>query len=551
MWHVQCYFTRPVTRLRALPLLFVFACTEAPAPVARDAGVPAVSEDAGFDAGVVVDPPDAGSRDAGAAGEDAAVRDAGHPDAGFEPVDCSAVDDVAAWTLCAQDVATCEVLFEDGAGCPAVCAALGLACGGAFENVEGMCAADYERPALSCTEASGHGSDYCVCRSAECNPACDGRSCGPDGCGGLCGTCASTETCVDGTCEDAVQEDCTQYPFSSATLLNELVGFGRRATGGDPSRVYHVTTLSNSGAGSLRNALESNEPYWIVFDVEGRITHPTRVDVRSNKTIDGRGREITIEGTLRLEDTRNVIISDVALTNTLEGRCGQDGDVILVTGDGTTDPATFTSRDLWFHHLELYDGGDGLLDLRGASRVTISWNHLHTHKKAMLMWQNQDGQAVPGMRVTMHHNFFDRTTIRGPQFIYGWAHFFNNYHFEWYEYGAGSLGGAQMASEHNVYEARPGNVCIPAACPDPNPCGDNDRLVSKRALVTDWAENGAGDARSTNDLLLNDAEVETRNPTQVFDPAAIYPYVLDVADTTLAQRIRDEAGPRVDYCQGP
>ncbi len=544
---------------RARPLLllaaFAVACDgpppEAPPPADRDAGSTVAPHDAGpRDAGAVgTEPRDGGERDGGAA-VDAAVRDAGPGDAGVTPVDCAAVDDDPDWTLCAQDVLTCEVLFEDGAGCPAVCAALGLECGGAYENVDGQCAADYARPALSCTEASGHGSDYCVCASNTCTPACAGRACGADGCGGVCGACPSGETCVDGACEEGAPEDCTQYPFSAQNLLNEVVGFGSQATGGDPNQVYHVTTLANSGAGSLRNALESNQPYWIVFDVQGQITHPTRVDVRSNKTIDGRGRDITIEGTLRLEDTRNVIISDVTLTNTLEGRCGQDGDVILVTGDGGTNPATFSSRDLVFHHLELFDGGDGLLDLRGASRVTISWNHMHTHKKAMLMWQNRDGQPVPGMRVTFHHNFFDRLTLRGPQFIYGWAHFFNNYHFEWYEYGAGSLGGAQMVSEHNIYEARPGNFCVPA-CPDPNPCGDNDRVVSKRGLVTDWAENGAGSARSTSDLLLNDAEVEERDPTQVFDATAQYSYTLETADTALAQRIRDGAGPRTDYCQTP
>lgn len=542
---------RRLARPLVVVSLFAFAC-DAPSDsfaVARDGGEAVASHDAGRDAGETAAPRDGGPHDAGTA-LDASVRDAGPGDAGVVPVDCAAVNDHAAWTLCAQDVTTCEVLFEDGAGCPAVCAALGLECGGAYEDVDGACEADYARPALSCTDASGHGSDYCICTASTCQPACAGRVCGADGCGGVCGTCANGETCVDGACEDANQEDCTQYPYSAATLLAERVGYGAQATGGDPTRVYRVTTLANSGAGSLRNALESNEPYWIVFDVEGRITHPTRVDVRSNKTIDGRGRDITIEGTLHLEDTRNVIISDVALTNTLEGRCGQDGDVILVTGDGTTNPATFTSRDLWFHHLELYDGGDGLLDLRGASRVTISWVHMHTHKKAMLMWQNRDGGAVPGMRVTMHHNFLDRLTLRGPQFIYGWAHFFNNYHFEWYEYGAGSLGGAQMVSEHNVYEARPGNFCVPA-CPDPNPCGDNDRVVSKRALVSDWAENGAGSVRSTNDLLLDDAEVEERNPTQVFDAAAEYSYTLETADTALAQRIRDGAGPRVDYCQTP
>ena len=41
----------------------------------------------------------------------------------------------------------------------------------------------------------------------DCDPVCDGRTCGDDGCGGVCGTCADGETCdVQGLCE---QDGCT------------------------------------------------------------------------------------------------------------------------------------------------------------------------------------------------------------------------------------------------------------------------------------------------------------------------------------------------------
>ncbi len=492
--------------------------------------------DAAVDTGVL----DAQPMDTGA------VTDASTPPA----VDCSAAVAHPNWVLCEAAEQSCAVVFEDGAGCAAVCAALGLPCGAALENLDGQCAPDATRPPLSCTEPSGHGSDYCLCASEACQPQCVGRVCGLDGCGGTCGVCADAQACEGGECVPANAEDCTQYPFSPATLLAEREGFGRRAVGGDPGRTYHVTTLADGGPGSLRQALESAQPYWIVFDVEGQISHRNPVDVRSNKTVDGRGRAITVEGTLRFDGARNVILSDIALTNTLEGRCGQDGDVILVRGQGGSDPAAYTSRDLWFHHLELYDGGDGLLDLRGASRVTVSWSHLHTHKKAMLMWQDQDGDPTPGMRVTLHHNYFDKITLRGPQLVYGWAHYYNNYQYQWYEYGAASLGGAQLASENNIYEARPRRICVPP-CPDTNPCGDNDLMVSKQGLVHDWGGNGPGRVRSYGDLLLHDARIDEREPAQVFSASDHYTYGLEVADVALADRIRDGAGPRTEYCRQP
>ncbi len=341
---------------------------------------------------------------------------------------------------------------------------------------------------------------------------------------------------------------CDGYPFAAEALYAERIGFGAGTQGGDPARPYHVTSLAGSGPGTLAAALESSEPYWIVFDVEGKITLPGgSVDIASHKTIDGRGRDITIEGTLRIRHQQNIIVSDVRLTNTLEGHCTQAGDVISVTGNGTT-PASYTARRLWFHHLELFDGGDGLLDLRAASDVTVSWTHLHTHKKAMLMGKNADGSPSTGMRVTLHHNFFDRITLRGPQFLQGLAHFFNNYQLEWYEYGAGGLGGAQFLSENNVYQARPGTYCF-QSCPDENPCGDNDFVVSKRALVHAWSSSGDGSVRSIGDLALEGAVLEQNAPSAVFEPSAHYDYVAEPASEALAAAVAEGAGPRVSYCR--
>jgi hypothetical protein len=34
----------------------------------------------------------------------------------------------------------------------------------------------------------------------SCTPSCDGKSCGDNGCGGVCGACASTHTCDNGRC---------------------------------------------------------------------------------------------------------------------------------------------------------------------------------------------------------------------------------------------------------------------------------------------------------------------------------------------------------------
>ena len=41
-----------------------------------------------------------------------------------------------------------------------------------------------------------------IAHDTPCEPACDEKQCGDDGCGGTCGSCAATETCTeDGACE--------------------------------------------------------------------------------------------------------------------------------------------------------------------------------------------------------------------------------------------------------------------------------------------------------------------------------------------------------------
>ena len=320
------------------------------------------------------DPLQAGAvRDSGTANTPENGKDTGiwNDTGDTAPPGCSAILDTSDWELCATGPSYCAAVFDDAAGCLAVCEAVGLECSAVYENVDGECAPDETRPALSCNPPSGHQSDYCVC-SGEPEVGNDEPP-------------------------ESEEDECDGYPYSADTLWAERAGYGAAATGGDPDNIYHVTTLADGGSGSLRAALESDQDYWIVFDVEGGITHIDPVRITSNKTVDGRGRSITVEGELRLEDAENVILSDLSLTNQLEEPCGQDGDVISIRGTGGGSPSDFSSRNIWIHHVELYEGGDGLLDIRGGTDITLSWSHLHSHMKAMLNSYDVDGATTEGM----------------------------------------------------------------------------------------------------------------------------------------------------------
>ncbi len=480
-----------------------------------------------------------------------------------EPVDCSPIAANTDWQLCSSTDDECRAVFTDKAGCNALCAAANLTCAGVFENIDDACAPDTTRAELTCTPDSNHASDYCVCkRPNECQPNCTAKTCGPNGCGQLCGTCADSEACIDGTCKltnAPADEDCTTYPFKASTLLAERVGFGRNTTGGDPNNLYRVTTLAASGAGSLKDALESDEDYWIVFDVEGTIKlsrgsngEPTRIRVKSNKTIDGRGRDIKVANVQFdiVPGVKNVIFSDIEIF--IENPVDNQGDLISMRGNVSNDPDTADTRNCWFHHLDLHHGGDGALDNRGATNITISWLHIHDHTKVMLHTKDTDNIEATHQRITYHHNWFDTTTRRGPHFAYGLADFFNNWQFHFYEYGANSIDEAQFLSEANIYEARPGTFCLPA-CPDPSPHGGgNDLTASKKALVNDWAPDKTnGYVKSVNDLLLNGATAVSASPNKVFNRADHYNATPEPANDALKTKLQNGTGPRVNYCKSP
>ncbi len=44
--------------------------------------------------------------------------------------------------------------------------------------------------------------------TVTCEPVCDGRECGADGCGGTCGTCADGASCSAGVCAEAAEVNC-------------------------------------------------------------------------------------------------------------------------------------------------------------------------------------------------------------------------------------------------------------------------------------------------------------------------------------------------------
>ncbi|KAI3822636.1 hypothetical protein L1987_10231 [Smallanthus sonchifolius] len=207
---------------------------------------------------------------------------------------------------------------------------------------------------------------------------------------------------------------------SLRALAGQVEGFGRFAIGGLHGALYHVTTLSDDGPGSLRAGCLIKEPLWIVFEVSGTSQLLSYLSVSSYKTIDGRGQRIKLTGKgLRLKECEHVIICNLEF----EGGRGHDVDGIQIKPN---------SKHIWIDRCSLKDYDDGLIDItRQSTNITIS----------------------RCMCVTIHHCFFDGTRQRHPRVRFDKVHLYNNYTRNWGIYAVCASVESQIYSQCNIYEA--------------------------------------------------------------------------------------------------
>jgi len=163
-----------------------------------------------------------------------------------------------------------------------------------------------------------------------------------------------------------------------------------KVTGGAGGSSITVSTLAE-----LETNLESDLPCIVTVSGEIPSTPSTKIDVRSNKTIqgDGTGHLRNIE--LSIGGAENVIVRNLVIS-----------EVVAVSGTGNDCIGISGSKNIWIDHCEFYsatgdtdgDGDtdeldkdyyDGLIDISDGSRfITVSWNVFHDHYKAVLIGSN-------------------------------------------------------------------------------------------------------------------------------------------------------------------
>lgn len=209
---------------------------------------------------------------------------------------------------------------------------------------------------------------------------------------------------------------------------------GGGTTGGGGASATTVTSAS-----ALVTAAAGTNP--AVIRVSGTISCSDMLRVGSNKTILG-NPGATIAGCgLHVRRASNVIIQNLTFR-------GWNDDAISIE----------ESTRVWIDHNTLSNGYDGAIDIKRASDyVTVSWNHIFNHDKAMLLGHsdNNAAQDTGHLRVTYHHNRLEGVQ-RNPRVRFGNpVHVYNNYYNANSGYGVASTENAGVLVEGNSFENVP------------------------------------------------------------------------------------------------
>ena len=287
---------------------------------------------------------------------------------------------------------------------------------------------------------------------------------------------------------------------SRRQLLAGAEGFGAGATGGLAGPRVLVSSLADAGPGSLREALETPGPAWVVFGLDGQIQLRHPIALQSDKTVDGRGRRVELvwHG-LDINGVRNVVVTNLTFRD----------------GEGDAVSVRHGARQVWLDHLSLADFDDGLVDVtHEASDVTVSWSRFENHVKGMLIGANDWDPSAAVIRVSLHHNWFHDVQRRLPKLRYGRAHVYNNLIERWRGPAVEVGFGGQIRLEGNIY------------LPDP----DKSKAIVE--LDPDGPGLAGGGGNWTGGLPLT---LEA-----VFVPE--YPYELETPSEALVDRLRTQTG---------
>jgi pectate lyase len=252
----------------------------------------------------------------------------------------------------------------------------------------------------------------------------------------------------------------------------------------------------------------STTPGPYIVQVQGTISLTARVDISPNKTIIGIGTDPTITNynlRVRGQNTSgdllgyNVIIRNLIIKDVPSGHGDKDGITIQ-------DKA----HHVWVDHCTISACTDEAIGIsHGCDYITVSWNHFHNQDKTCLLGASPDqGNLDTGhLKVTYHHNFFDRTLSRHPRVRFSFlCHVYNNY------YNGGPSTDYGIASTCDAYVLAEGNYF---------------KNWEDSMLCLHYSGDPNGWLIERDNIYDNSDDPEVNPPPSMPEPSTYYSYTLD------------------------
>ena len=197
-------------------------------------------------------------------------------------------------------------------------------------------------------------------------------------------------------------------------------GAGRFATGGRNGRVIRVTTLNDSGPGSLRAAIEAEGPRTVIFDIGGTIRLSSPLTIRRGAiTLAG---QTAPGGGITLRDQPLVVAADDVVVRFVRVRLGNESGV-------EADAVSITrGRRIILDHISASWSIDETQSVgsryhppeRGIYDVTVQWSIIAESLNASGHAKGDHGygslvRGGHGAQMSFHHNLWTAHRARMPR----------------------------------------------------------------------------------------------------------------------------------------
>lgn len=331
-------------------------------------------------------------------------------------------------------------------------------------------------------------------------------------------------------------------------------GHGRFVTGGRGGKIYHVTNLNDSGAGSFREAVKSGKRI-IVFDVAGVIALKSDLKFADNITI--LGQTAPSPGiTLRyytVQPGSNNIIRFIRI------RRGQEKNI----NDGADASWQRNKTGIIFDHCSFSWSIDEVASFYDNNNFTMQWCTVAEsltnpgHSKGAHGY----GGIWGGKLASFHHNFVAHLMNRGPRFNgarYGWTGYTNNKEYSTYKwqntvqaenvdfrncvmYNAqgtcyGGPGGGQINIVNNYYKAGPSHSL------------KGTTLNGLKVDVSKGQERGSQDRITL--VTLSTQSNSDKNHPELYDMTSRYYINGNTTETTKGSKTAKKDWKGVSYDKG-